>query len=163
MIYIVSAGIDEGKTRKMEALYRQLKQGDGWISRKILSGKEVAGYELERLSTAEKIPLTYKRPYVPASWQEVEEYGPFVFSTPAFVFADLVIDELIEKKIQPVFIDEIGPLELRGKGFYLHLQKVLKAGPDLYIAVRSHCVHEVVEKFTIKKYRIISLSEDTAG
>jgi nucleoside-triphosphatase THEP1 len=159
MVYIISAAIDEGKTKKIESLYRQYLQGDGWISRKILLNDTLAGYELERLSNKVKMPLAYKRPYVPAHWNEIEEYGPFVFSKRAFDLAEKIVDELIEKKIEPLFIDEIGPLELSGKGFYTHLHKVLKSTTEVYIAVRSHCVQGVVEKFAIKPFRIINLSK----
>jgi nucleoside-triphosphatase THEP1 len=157
MVHIVSAGIDEGKTQKIEALYRQLQQGDGWVSRKIRLNREFVGYELERLSTAEKMPLAYKRPHVPAHWQEVDEYGPFLFSKQAFAFAEKIIDELIEKGVEPVFIDEIGPLELSGRGFCPLLQNLLKTPLESYIAVRSQCVQEVIKKFAVKEYRIITL------
>ncbi|MFC2146661.1 nucleoside-triphosphatase, partial [Acidobacteriota bacterium] len=126
MIYIITGGIDEGKTREIEAIYRQIKKGDGWISKKVFLNKEFAGYEIQRLSTNEKLPLAYKKEYVPPGWDEIYSIGPFLFSKQAFEFAGKIIDEIIEKNINPVFIDEIGPLELQGKGFYPMLEKILK-------------------------------------
>ena len=149
MVYIITGGIDEGKTREIEAIYRQMNKGDGWISRKVFLNEEFVGYEIQRLSTNEKIPLAYKREYAPPGWDEIYAIGPFCFSKRAFEFAGRIIDEIIEKNINPVFIDEIGPLELQGKGFSPMLEKILKTQKDVYIVVRSHCVEDVVKKFKI--------------
>ena len=157
MVYIITGGIDEGKTREIEAIYRQLKKGDGWVSRKIFLNEEFIGYEIQRLSTNEKLPLAYKKEYVPSGWDEIYAIGPFRFSRRAFEFAGKIIDEIIEKNINPVFIDEIGPLELQGKGFCPMLEKILKIQRDVYIVVRRHCVDDVVNRFEIKNYKIIKI------
>ncbi len=162
MVYIITGGIDEGKTRKIEAIYRQMKKGDGWVSRKIFLNEEFVGYEIVKLSTGEKLPLAYKKEYIPSGWDEIYSIGPFSFSKRAFEFAGKIIDEIIEKNINPVFIDEIGPLELQGKGFCPMLEKILKTQKDIYIVVRSHCVDDVVNNFEIKNYEIIKISAPSA-
>jgi nucleoside-triphosphatase THEP1 len=162
MIYIITGGIDEGKTRGLEAIYRQMKKGDGWTSRKVFLNEEFVGYEILRLSTNEKLPLAYKKKYVPPGWDEIYSIGPFCFSKRAFEFAGKIIDEIIDKNINPVFIDEIGPLELQGKGFCPMLEKILKTQKDVYIVVRSHCVEAVINRFEIKNYEIIQVSAPPA-
>ena len=157
MIYIITGGIDEGKTRETEAIYRKMKKGDGWVSRKIFLNEKFAGYEIQRLSTKEKMPLAYKKEYVPPGWDEIYSIGPFRFSKRAFEFAGKIIDEIIDKNITPVFIDEIGPLELQGKGFCPMLEKILKTQKEIYIVVRSHCVDAVIDRFEIKDYEIIKI------
>ena len=114
-------------------------------------------YETVKLSTGEKLPLAYKKENVPPGWDEIYSIGPFSFSKRAFEFAGKIIDEIIEKNINPVFIDEIGPLELQGKGFCPMLEKILKTQKDVYIVVRSHCVDEVAKRFEIKTYEIIKI------
>lgn len=158
MVHIITGGIDEGKTRKIETIYRQMKKGDGWVSRKIFLNEEFIGYEILRLSTNEKLPLAYKKEYLPSGWDEIYAIGLFRFSRRAFEFAGKIIDEIIEKNINPVFIDEIGPLELQGKGFCPMLERILKTQKDVYIVVRSHCVEAVVNRFEIKSYEIIEIS-----
>jgi len=155
MIYIITGGIDEGKTREIEAIYRQMSKGDGWVSRKVFLHEEFVGYEILRLSTNEKLPLAYKKEFVPPGWDEIYTIGPFCFSKRAFEFAGKIIDEIIDKNINPVFIDEIGPLELQGKGFCPMLEKILKTQKDVYIVVRSHCVNDVIKKFSIKNYETL--------
>lgn len=154
MLYIVAGGIDEGKTQKMNALYHERKQGDGFLSKKIFVDKDFVGYEIVRLSSGEKMPLAYKSDHVPGDWDEMYRVGPFSFSKKAFAFARQIIDEIIEKGIEPVFIDEIGPLELSGRGFYAILKEVLNTGKDVYISVRNRCVEDVIEKFNIHSYVI---------
>lgn len=160
MVYIVSAQINEGKTQKLLAIYNELKQGDGFVSKKIfLNGKDFIGYEIMRLSTNEKMPLAYKTPYVPSNWDEVYRYGPFSFSNRALEFAERIIDDTTICNIEPVFIDEIGPLELDGKGFSTLLKKVLKTQKDIYITVRNHCAADVIEKFKIQNHKTITVKE----
>ncbi|MGD2088682.1 MAG: nucleoside-triphosphatase [Candidatus Aminicenantes bacterium] len=159
MIYIITGGIDEGKTREIEAIYRQMKKGDGWVSRKVFLNKVFVGYEIQRLSSKEKLPLVYKKEYVPAGWDEIYSMGPFCFSKQAFEFAGKIIDEIIDKNINPVFIDEIGPLELQGKGFCSMLEKILKTQKDIYIVVRRHCIDDVIKRFNFQDYKILTISD----
>jgi nucleoside-triphosphatase THEP1 len=159
MVYIVSAEINEGKTQKLLAIYNELKQGDGFVSRKIfLNGEDFIGYEIVRLSTNEKMPLAYKSRYVPSDWDEVYRYGPFSFSKKAFAFAGRIIDDTTIYNIEPVFIDEIGPLELEGKGFAALLEKVLKTQKDVYITVRNHCARDVIKEFNIQNHKTIKVN-----
>ncbi len=159
MVYIVAGEINEGKTREMISIYRERKEGDGFVSRKIfLNGKDFIGYEIVRLSTDEKMPLAYKTPYVPSDWDEVYRYGPFSFSKKAFEFAGRIIDDTTIYNIEPVFIDEIGPLELEGKGFSALLKKVLKTQKNVYITVRNHCAQDVIKKFKIQNHKTITVN-----
>jgi nucleoside-triphosphatase THEP1 len=151
MVYIITGAINEGKTQKMVSLYNQLNKGDGFVSKKIFNrDKNFAGYEIERLSTKEKLPLAYKQGYVPTGWDEIFRIGPFRFSKAAVAFAENIIDDIIRRGIEPVFIDEIGPLELQGQGFSAILTKTLNAQKDVYISVRSFCVEDVKKKFKIE-------------
>jgi nucleoside-triphosphatase THEP1 len=155
-VSIVSGGIDKGKTQRMEAIYLQLKQGDGFLSKKMFTASRVfTGYEIVRMSTGEKMPLAYTTEYVPTGFDEIDRIGPFRFSGKALAFAGKIIDEAIDAHIEPVFIDEIGPLELNGKGFCTLLSKALAAGNELYIAVRSQCTADVISKFGIINPRIL--------
>jgi nucleoside-triphosphatase THEP1 len=158
MIYIITGEINQGKTRRMISIYRQqqTKQGDGFASKKIFpDGADFTGYEIVRLSNNEKMPLAYRSQHVPPGWDEIYRRGPFHFSKAAFAFAEAISDDIIARDINPVFIDEIGPLELEGKGFAPLLEKILTTGKDVYITVRNHCVEEVLRKFNIREHELI--------
>lgn len=55
-------------------------------------------------------------------------------------------------------IDEVGRLELQGHGYANALRTLLEMQKDLYIAVRSRFVDDVVEEFGIKNYELIEAS-----
>lgn len=152
-ITVISGEIDAGKTTRMEAIYREINRGDGFLSKKVFTtAGEFIGYELVRLSTSEKIPLAYKKEFIPGVFDEIYCRGPFHFSREAFEWAEKVIDEILEQEITPIFIDEIGPLELQDQGFCDVLKKVLNYGEyskDIYLVVRNRCVHDVMDKFGI--------------
>ncbi len=163
MIYIISGAVDEGKTGKMISIFRQVNQGDGFVSQKIFTDKNpgnFTGYEIVRLTTGERKVLAHKTAGLPDGWDEVFRCGPYHFSKAAFDFARDIIDDIIANGIEPIFIDEIGPLELAGKGFAHILEKVLKTGKGIYISVRNHCVEDVIKTFNIRDHRIVPVSED---
>jgi nucleoside-triphosphatase THEP1 len=160
MIQIISGAINEGKTQAMKGIFSQSNTGDGFLSGKIFSDVGVfMGYELIRLSSGEKMPLAFKEEYIPSGLDEICRLGPFRFSGKAFMFAEQMIDEIIIRGVEPIFIDEIGPLELSGKGFYKLFTHVLSLGGNLVIAVRKHCVEDVISKFNIRDYRVITVEE----
>ena len=162
MVYIIKGEINQGKTKEILSIYNRDKQGDGFVSKKIfINPTEFTGYEIVRLSTEEKMPLAYKSQYVPSHWDEIYRRGPFSFSKAAFVFAEHIIDDIIDRHINPVYIDEIGPLELDGKGFSTILEKILRIQKDVYITVRSHCVNEVINKFNTRDHKIITANENS--
>ncbi|MGE5343476.1 MAG: nucleoside-triphosphatase [Candidatus Omnitrophota bacterium] len=161
-VYIVSGGIDTGKTREMEAIYHRLnhrlKRGDGFLSKKVFSeAGDFVGYELVRLRSGERVSLAYNVAVRPPDWDEIYRCGVFSFSGKAIDYAERVIDEILGSGMEPVFIDEIGPLELNGKGFCGCLTRVLSMGREVYLAVRQQCVQEVVRQFDIRDYEILTV------
>jgi nucleoside-triphosphatase THEP1 len=155
---MVTGGINAGKTTKMAEIYRLCPRGDGFLSRKIFITPECwVGYELVRLSSQEKIPLAYKAEYVPMGFAELYRQGPFCFAADALKFAEKIIAELIHNQTEPIYIDEIGPLELNGKGFAPLLTHVLNAGKELILAVRSHCVTAVIHQFNIQNVELLKI------
>ncbi|MCK4329193.1 hypothetical protein KAX02_05070 [candidate division WOR-3 bacterium] len=163
MVCLIIGEINQGKTQKILSVYNRKKQGDGFITRKLFKNNTFIGYEIVRLSTEKSVPFAYMRDYAPSEWDEIYKYGPYTFSRKAFTFAENIVDEIIKKRINPIFIDEVGPLELQGKGFFRTLKEVLNTEKDIYITVRDHCVDEVIKKFNIRKYDVIKLKNSNKG
>jgi nucleoside-triphosphatase THEP1 len=61
--------------------------------------------------------------------------------------------------MKAIFLDEIGPLELAGKGFDGILQKMLKSRSNIYITVREDLIQDVVTRYDIKKYQLIKTGD----
>lgn len=147
----------------MISIYKQVKRGDGFISQKIFTDKnpgDFTGYEIVRLATGERKELARKTEHLPVRWDEVFCCGPYHFSKAGVDFARDIIDDIIANGIGPIFIDEIGPLELAGKGFAPILKKALETGKDIYVSIRIHCVEDVIKAFNIRDHRIIPVGED---
>jgi nucleoside-triphosphatase THEP1 len=157
MIYIVIGKINSGKTQMMISLYNKEKKGDGFVSVKIFDEGEHIGYMITRLSTDEKMPLAMKTHTLPPKWDGTYRCGPYSFSKKALTFAEKIVEDSMFKGFAPIYLDEVGPLELGNRGFYRILKKVLQTGVPAYITVRDSCVKEVVKKFKIDQYEIISV------
>lgn len=157
MIYIVTGSINSGKTTKLLSIYKELKTGDGFILPKVYIQGNYAGQQIIRLSTGVNKPFSFKKEYVPVCWNEKHCYDVYSFSQEGFDFAYSIAQDIIHSYISPVFIDEIGPLELQEKGFFQLLSQLLIGNDTIYISVRETHLERIVEKFHIKDYRIIKV------
>jgi nucleoside-triphosphatase THEP1 len=170
MIWLISGEIDSGKTSRILEIYRQKTAGQagGFISRKVYQDNIFRGYEIVRLPDGPRMPLARlgpeknqvdkvcldKRRFAESS--EAFPYGQFIFSQAGFLFGENIILELLSAEaVRDIFIDEIGPLELQGRGFCRILLKALQSGKNLYISVRTSCLQAFLEKFNIEEYTII--------
>ena len=157
MVYVIRGKINEGKTNKILSIYNQNKTGDGFITEKIFKEGLPVGYKLVRLSSLASIPFIYESGHEPSGWNVSLKYKKYSFSKEALLLAESIIDEIISNRIDPVFIDEIGPVELEGWGLYEAFKKSLGTGRNIYVTVRESCVHDVLQLFKIDRYEIIQL------
>ena len=157
-VYIISGAVNSGKTTKLRAIYDEIHQGDGFVLKKVYKAGCYIGQQLERLSNQKRVPFSYKRTFLPPNWDEVYMYHDYSFSKQGLEFAYKIAVEMIEKKIDPVFIDEIGPLELMGLGFADLFRQLLQTKKVIYVTVRDNCVLSVIDRFKIKEYSFIKVN-----
>lgn len=157
MVHIVTGSINSGKTTKLLSLYKELKTGDGFILPKVYIEGNYSGQQIVRLSTGASRPFSFKDGYIPICWNERYRYDVYSFSEEGFDFASAIAQDIVSNNISPVFIDEIGPLELQEKGFFKILSQLLLESNTVYISVRQTHVENVVEKFTIVNYDLIKV------
>jgi len=82
--------------------------------------------------------------------------GRYNFSKAAFEHAAEIIRQSINKN-GGLVIDEIGPLELRKKGFHPVIKESLKNHrAKLLFVIRENLVGEVTELFELKQYEIVT-------
>lgn len=137
------------------SIYHRNGQGDGFVNKKIYYAGKNIGQRIVRLSTNEAEYFSFKKGFIPENWEEEEHCGAYSFSKAGFEFARNTVQDIIKKEIEPIYIDEIGPLELQEKGFYHIFKLILRTQRDIYVVVRECILPEVIEKFKIVKYRII--------
>jgi len=158
MVWIISGRTNDGKTEKIESIFNE-RGGDGIVSKKIFKNATFIGYEIQRLSTKKRLPLAYIKGHEISQLDEIFYFRRFSFSSKAFLFAKEVCDEILQKDISPIYIDEIGHIELNNRGFAPFLKKALESKRELYLTVRKWLVLEIIEIFAISDYQIIDLSE----
>lgn len=157
MTILITGKINGGKTSRMLALSKEQPCGDGFISPKVFSEGVFIGYDIQHLSTGETYPFIRRKDSIPAVWDEAFIYGAYSFSQKALERAEGIIDKAISNKNFPLYIDEIGPVELAGRGFATLLERALKAGCDLCLAVRESCLDDVVQRFGINEYELLRI------
>lgn len=154
MIKIITGKINSFKTTKLIDYYQREKKGDGFAAIKIMEKDVVKAYHLLHLSKAKEIPYI-KRNDHEISEEIIYEIGPYRFLKSALGYVESEVDKLIEKRIEPVFLDEISLLELDDQGFHKILKKLLAANMDLVLVIRTDLLQAVVEKYGFKDFELI--------
>ena len=154
MIYIISGVINSGKSTCLVSLYNSLNIGDGFYNSKIYKESEYIGQEIVCLSNELHRPFSFLLGYIPPKWDEIYRFKDYSFSASGVHFAESIINREI-KNAHPFFIDELGPLELQGKGLYNGFYELLKTDKDIYAVIRKQCINDIIEEFNVKEYKIL--------
>jgi len=156
MVTIVTGNIHDGKTTAMIDLF-EANKGDGFVSIKNMEEDYVKGFDYLQLSIKRTGPLATKEKIEPVR----DILGPYFFNEEAMSYIELQLKELVAEGISPLYLDEIGQLELDGKGFYNIVRWVIdhmKEHLMLYITVRKPFVDQMIELFELKDVKIIDIS-----
>lgn len=110
---------------------------DGFLSEAVFTGKDRTGYDLLDLREDRSIPLL--RIAGEEEWQRI---GSYFFVSSGIEKAEKII--LRSGEAQICVVDEVGPLELEGRGFWPALERVLlPPSTNFLIVVRE----TILEKF----------------
>jgi nucleoside-triphosphatase THEP1 len=147
MIRFITKG--EGKSREEAVLvaFRSVPGAAGFHSVKIESEGRRIGYDLVDLKSGASVPLAREREHIPSGWRETLSHGHFSFSEEGFKRGEEIVIEALESGVKAIFLDEIGKLELEGRGFAHLIGRCLKAGADLYIGCRKMNIEAIREEF----------------
>lgn len=136
MINIITGGVNTGKSTRLVESYKKLGHGDGFFNRKIYNKNLYIGQEIVRLSTFQTMIWSIK----------IE--GKYSFSSTALKFAEEIVNSVLVSK-EPIFIDEIGPLELNENGLDNLFKRCLLSKNEIYVVIRQECVEAVLDKYRI--------------
>jgi nucleoside-triphosphatase THEP1 len=145
-IIIVTGKVNSGKTTILEKLLADEKlkgiSPTGIIARGVFEGKAKVGFDVKDLSDGTSMPLAR----IGRMADHGFSVGKYSFSAQAFKFAQKAILNFRNNGV--VFIDEVGPLELKGGGYAGCLNVVLESDISrLYVTVRSEILPEFSNKF----------------
>jgi iron complex transport system ATP-binding protein len=144
VINILTGPVHSGKTtflKKSIPAFREKKiRIDGYLSEAAWEKEKFIGYDLIDLKGNRIIPFIRKQ-----GQEEWEKIGSFFFLPETLSLAKRII--LRSKKQDLCLVDEVGPLELKGKGVWPALEDILMIPEqDLLLVVRESILKDVIQK-----------------
>lgn len=162
-IFIITGGKGEGKSTFAENLARLLKEKGvkctGFISRGSWDGNKRQGFTLYDLESGrEELLCSVARSTGPI------RQGRFWFSTEALKMGERIISDAALKSDTVTIIDEVGPLEIGGKGWYGAIEYLCSnsAAPQVW-SVRDSLVQKAARRWNSGDVYIISVPDITPG
>jgi nucleoside-triphosphatase THEP1 len=157
MIFILTGPVHSGKTTLLKKVVRELMgqkyRLDGFLSEAVHENEETVGYDLFDLKEERAIPLI--RRTGKKEWQRI---GSYFFIPEGLAEAENII--LRGTKADILVVDEVGPLELSGKGFWPALKQVVfKPLPSFLFVMRINVLKDflaILGKGEIKIFNIKS-------
>jgi len=146
-LIIVSGPVTSGKSSYLEKLLekeqeKSLSAVSGIIAPGVYSNGQKNGYDAVYVSCGERFALARTDWNVPSGFKR----GRFIFCPENMRKAADLISSC--RMGGSVFIDEVGPLELRGEGYADAVRKIFKTGVSrAYISVREACLDRVMKEF----------------
>ncbi|KAF0237386.1 MAG: hypothetical protein FD181_1952 [Prolixibacteraceae bacterium] len=155
-IYIITGKTGSGKTSLIQNLIQKFLLENirlsGIYSARILENDKTTGYDLVNIPTGE----TKKFLRVQGN-ENQQRIGKFYIDP---VGMDKGNEILMNSQSKLIIIDEIGKLELEGRGWAHSLEQLLKkSGSHLILSVRKEVIDKVTEKFMISPKIIFNVEE----
>lgn len=146
MIHILTGPVHCGKTTLLKKTADRLsdsgKHLTGFLSLSLWEDSMLHGYDLYVLKTGQIIPFIRRSGR--ADWPQT---GTFFFIPEALEAAQRIVLEAWSTEI--CFVDELGPLELQGKGLWPAVETAVQnPGIDFLITVRDSLVEGFLDRLS---------------
>ncbi len=142
---VVSGPVGSGKTRTSQKLVGRLEEENyrpgGVLSPRVMDSGETIGYDVIEVATGDRRSFVRSNP-------PGKRAGRFFIKPGALEFANRAVYESVDR-FNPIFIDEVGRLELRDDGLAPSLKELISSGSQSILLVRDKFVPEVREAFDI--------------
>ena len=159
-IIIISGNIQQGKTTFVKKVIHRLQRKGiavgGFMSEVVYENDERQGYELRKIGTEKRTPLCS----INKKEDDWIKQGKFFFNTNAIEFGNnLLTNSAAESQL--IVIDEIGPLELKNKGWAKSINNICQNStvPMLWV-VRESLVNKISRHWPVGKIYHFKLSND---
>lgn len=160
MIKIITGKVNSGKTTEMIRRYEASHLGDGFVALKKMEGNDVYGYSIRCLNNGNSLMWMIHQAHYHDDFINHGKFGPYYLNLDVLRLMEDDVDDFLEKGTSPIYLDEIGVLELNGGGYHNILKKLLASGLDIVIAVREDLVKPVANYFAIKDYELIEVQRE---
>ncbi|MFB6291079.1 MAG: nucleoside-triphosphatase [Candidatus Bipolaricaulia bacterium] len=153
---IVSGSVGSGKSETSrvvaECLESEGYEPGGVLSPRLVDSGETVGYDVVDLATGTRRSFVRSSP-------PGKRVGRFFIKPRAVEFSNEAISEAIGKR-NPVFVDEVGRLELKNDGLAPSIRKLLTSETQAILLVRSEFLPGVRSYFEIREYDEVRIEND---
>lgn len=154
MVCFITGRMNSGKTTRLLSTYKEKGVGEGFALIKVMKDSKVHSYRARRLSSGQEELLILRQPWLTESFDEVCRIGPYCFSGKCLSWIETTIREAVAASMTPIYLDEIGVLELQGQGYSELLKDLVSQGVELYLTTREDLLEDIVTCFNMKDYRV---------
>jgi nucleoside-triphosphatase THEP1 len=171
MIYILTGPIDSGKTSQLKNFITKAQQHDssiaqvgGFLSLKVYENDQHIGYNIYDFTTSQQFPFlrTHTSDQRPATsdmrHETCDVIGKYKLNPQTLSYAHNLINKAPQYDI--FIIDELGPLELQGKGFWPALEKVINCDTDFLFVIREKLVEKFLLRFNKTENQVLHYKND---
>lgn len=163
MIFILSAPVHSGKTTWLSQVVAGLKkQGricKGILTYAVFEDDRRIGYDIENIETGGRQAFIRRVGYGVAFEDSDVYLRDYHFSSVVIEEVNQMLKDSVGTDI--VVIDEIGPLELRDKGFFPAVSFLISHRPPcLIMVVRDTILSDVILQFGIDEFQLIAPGQD---
>jgi len=158
-IFLITGDIQGGKTSYLSELVDVLKKRSlsvgGFLAPGSFKSGERSGFKLLNLKTGVEMSM--------ASTEETdawEKFRRFWFNPDAFIQGRKWIQACLEQQTDIVVIDEVGPMEIEGRGWFETLESLLGSSVPVQLwSVRENLTSEVMRRWKIPDSHIIHIND----
>ena len=158
MITIVTGKQNEGKTTLLEKIYQENKKGDGFVSVKKMDGPRVHSFTATKLSSMEQKVLLLHEHFYMDSFVNAGKMGPYYINLLTITWIEKSIIKMIEEKIEPIYLDEVGMFEIRGYGYDRILKKMIESDLDIIFTARTEFLEQIKAHYNLKNVKVIQVT-----
>ncbi len=152
MIVVLTGGVGSGKTAFLTGLLRALQSRflslDGFVGERVFHGRRLAGYDLIAVRDGRRIPFLRR-----ADRTGGTTIGPWLPDPSGLAAAAEIIRASDPRAL--LVIDELGPLELEGRGHWPALAAVLDQPERRFLfVIRQGCLDRFLLLFEGRPVKI---------
>jgi len=159
-IIIITGEVQEGKTTFLLELITLLKakgvRMNGFLARGVHDESGRIGYDLEDVSSGES--CKYIRNSYNKDWYR---HGKYYFSPDGLEFGAEILNEIHYDETNLLVIDEVGPVELKGRGWADEIDRLVNTSNVMQLwVVRKSILKKVIRQWNIGEVMLVDVKTD---